>query len=457
MTNVAINAVSSKYEPVSEEQAYQIGIEAYWYFYPLITMELTRRQSTNMAAGKKPGFGPANTFVHMRSYPDANFRIVVRPNFDTLYSVAWLDLSREPVVISVPDTAGRYYLLPMLDMWTDVFASPGWRTSGTGAGCYAIIPRGWSGSLPSGVERIDAPTSQVWVIGRIKTDGPSDYEAVHAIQDRLTIVPLSSWGKSAPVVEPSIDPTVDMETPPLEAANKMTAGQYFAMAAELLKLHHPHGSDWSLLARMRRVGIEAGQRFEIESLPPAIAAALSRAAVDALKQMADKVKTIGYPVNGWITLNETMGVYGNSYLKRAVVTMVGLGANQPEDAVYPLNVADDAGQPVVAENNYVVRFGKDELPPVNAFWSVTLYDADGYQVANPLNRYAVSSWMPLKKNADGSLDILVQHESPGPEKESNWLPSPASGALGLTMRLYAPRTEVLLGYWHPPVVHKVTG
>jgi hypothetical protein len=455
MTNPSTITVSSRVEAVSEEQAYQIGIEAYWYFYPLITMELTRRQSTNMQPGKKPGFGPANAFTHMRAYPDANFRSVVRPNFDTLYSTAWLDLTGGPVVINVPDTAGRYYLLPMLDMWTDVFASPGWRTSGTGAHCYAIVPPGWSGSLPAEVERIDAPTGKVWVVGRIKTDGPTDYAAVHAVQDRLSITPLSSWGKSSPAVEATIDPTVDMATPPLESVNKMTAGEYFAMAAELLKLHSPHASDWSLLARMRRVGIEPGRNFELKSLPAAIATALSSAAQDALKLMTARVKTVGSPLNGWIILNETMGVYGNSYLKRAVVAMIGLGANQPEDAVYPLNVSDAEGKAVTAEKNYVLHFGMNELPPVDAFWSLTLYDTDGFQVANTLNRYAVSSWMPLKKNTDGSLDIYVQHENPGTDRESNWLPSPAAGNLGLTMRLYAPRPQVLSGDWHPPAIKKV--
>src|SRR5262249_15896662 len=149
----------------------------------------------------------------------------------------------------------------------------------------------------------------------------------------------------------------------------------------------------------------------------------------------------------WLMNTDSMGVYGNYYLKRAIISMVGLGANQPEDAIYPMNFADGDGQPLVGEKNYVLHFGSDRLPPANAFCSLTMYDAEGYQVSNAMNRFAVSSWMPLKRNADGSLDIYIQHENPGADEQSNWLPSPSSGPLGVTMRLYAPRPSVLNGDW----------
>lgn len=164
--------------PVTEEEAHAIGVDAYLYFYPLITMDLTRLQFTNVEPGKDPLKGPMNTFVNIPAYPSADMRVVVRPNFDTLYSSAWLDLTKEPVVVSVPDTGSRYYLLPMLDMWTDVFASPGWRTTGTSAGNFLITPSDWSGTTPSEFTQIKAPTPYVWIIGRTKTDGPADYEAV---------------------------------------------------------------------------------------------------------------------------------------------------------------------------------------------------------------------------------------------------------------------------------------
>src|SRR5216684_499206 len=181
-------------EPITEQDAHAIGVDAYLYFYPLITMDVTRKQFTNIEPGKELGKGPMNTFANVPEYPPANFKGVVRPNFDTLYSIAWLDITKEPMVVSVPDTGGRYYLLPMLDMWSDVFASPGWRTTGTQTGNYAVVPPGWSGSLPAGVVRIEAPTPYVWIIGRTKTDGPADYDAVHKVQGGFKIAPLSRFG-----------------------------------------------------------------------------------------------------------------------------------------------------------------------------------------------------------------------------------------------------------------------
>jgi hypothetical protein len=169
--------------------------------------------------------------------------------------------------------------------------------------------------------------------------------------------------------------------------------------------------------------------------------------------MLAALNTLGTNVNGWTTFTETMGVYGNYYLKRAVVTLVGLGANPAEDAVYPLLTADADGEPPTGEHDYVIHFDADKLPPAYAFWSVTMYDAEGFQVANEINRFAIGDRDPLKFNADGSLDLYLQHSNPGPDRQSNWLPAPL-GPLGVTKRLYAPKPEVLDGRWHPPAVHK---
>jgi hypothetical protein len=415
-------------------------------------MDLTRKQLTNVT--KAEGIhAPMNTFVSLAAFPPADMKVVVRPNFDTLYSSAWLDLTKEPMVVSAPDTAGRYYLLPMLDMWTDVFASPGWRTTGTQAGDYAVIPPGWSGSLPAGVVRIDAPTPYVWIIGRTKTDGPADYEAVHKVQAGYKITPISQWGKAAAPVVGAVDPGVDMKTPPKTQVDTMPAGKFFAYAAEILKRHPPHITDEPILAQMKRIGIERGKSFDIDKLEPAIKTALATVPEDALKLMAWKTRSLARVENGWSMNTDTMGVYGNYYLKRSIVTQIGLGANLPEDAIYPFNLADDTGKPLDGASKYMIHFDKAMLPPVSAFWSVTLYDADGFQVANPLNRFAVSSWMPFKYNSDGSLDLYFQNESPGAGKEANWLPSP-KGPFNLTMRLYAPKADALTGAWNPPPVMK---
>jgi len=435
-------------------QAYEIGTEVYHYLYPLILMDITRRITTNYEPGTKPGTGPANTFAHMRAFPPADFREVVRPNFDTLYSSVWLDLTKEPVIVSVPDTGGRYYLLPMLDMWTDVFAVPGSRTSGTQAASFAVVPRAWQGTLPQGVGRIESPTPYVWIIGRTQTNGAKDYAAVHKVQDGFAATPLSQWGKQAVAAKTVADPSVDVKTPPLVQVNTLPAAKYYSYGAELMKLHAPHVTDWSIVARMRRIGIDPGKSFEFDKAPAEVKAALERAVVDGLKLMQAGVNTLARITNGWTMMTDTIGVYGNAYLKRAIIAMVGLGANQPEDAIYPMCLADADGKPMDGARKYVLHFDKEGLPPVGAFWSVTMYDAEGFMVANKLERFALGDRDALRFNPDGSLDLFMQHESPGADKESNWLPAPAKGALSVIMRLYGPKAQVLDGRWAPPGVRR---
>src|SRR5271170_113239 len=261
-----ISTVARADEPVTPEAAHAIAVDAYLYFYPLVTIDITRKQSTNIKPGEEFGKGPMNMFVSVPAYPPANLKVVVRINFDTLYSIAWLDLTKEPQIVSVPDTHGRYYLLPMLDMWSDVFASPGWRTTGTQAGNFLVTPRGWSGTVPEGFTQIAAPTPYVWIIGRTKTDGPADYEAVHAIQAGYKVTPLSRWGKAAEPVTVKSDPTVDMKTPPMVQVDTMPAAAYFAYAAELLKLQPPHLTDGPILEQMKRIGIEPERSFDISKL-----------------------------------------------------------------------------------------------------------------------------------------------------------------------------------------------
>ena len=247
-----------------------------------------------------------------------------------------------------------------------------------------------------------------------------------------------------------------MKTPPKIQVDTMPAGKFFAYATELMKLHPPHITDEPIIARMKRIGLEPGKTFDPSKVDPAVAKAIEAAPAAGQKLMAWKVATLARVVNNWSMNTDTMGVYGNYYLKRAIVAQVGLGANLPEDAIYPLNLGDEAGRPLEGTNKYTIHFEKDAIPPVRAFWSITLYDQDGFQVANPLNRFAVSSWMPFKYNADGSLDLYFQNESPGKDKEANWLPAP-KGAFNLTMRLYSPRSEALTGRWNPPPITRVQG
>ncbi|WP_280477128.1 DUF1254 domain-containing protein [Nocardia farcinica] len=424
-----------------------LSYEGTLYFYPLVTMDISRRQQTGAVAGSRPGFGPPNQFHHMREFPPADFRAVVRPNFDTLYSIAWLDLTAGPVLVHTPDTGDRYYMLPMLDMWTDVFASPGKRTTGTGAADFVVTAPGYRGPVPDGATVIPAPTPFAWIIGRTQTNGPGDYATVHAIQDGFRITPVGA------AADRPTDP-VDATTEPLTLVHEMSALDYFVHAAEVLATVPPHLTDQPILARLARLGIVAGESFDADRFSPAERAEIEAGRADAFEAMHAAVTALGSKVNGWANHVETMGVYGNFYLERAVITMVGLGANPPEDAVYPLLLTDADGDPVTGEHDYVLHFDKSELPPVAAFWSVTMYDEQGFQVANELNRFALGDRDPLSYNADGSLDLYLQHTHPGVDRESNWLPAPR-GPLGVTMRLYAPHREVLDGRWQPPPLRKV--
>jgi hypothetical protein len=438
------------------DEIYALAKDAYLYAYPIVMMDVTRRQATNVADATSVNMrAPMNQFAHVRAYPAAHEKDVVRFNFDTLYSFAWLDLSEGPMVLSVPDTQGRYYLLPLLDMWTDVFAVVGSRTTGTQAGNYAITPPGWQGTLPEGVTQIVAPTPIVWIIGRTQTNGPADYASVHQIQDGYQLTPLSQWGQGyMPPQTVQTDPSVDNQTPPQTQVNRLDGIAVLTYLAELLATHPPHANDYPMLFRLRGLGLVSGQPFEASKLDAGAIATINQAAKDVLNFMPVAMRKAGAFINGWNIGTENMGTYGTSYLRRAFVALAGLGCNLPEDAVYPTAYVDGEGQPLHGENKYVLHFEPGQTPPANAFWSLTMYDHEGFQVPNPLNRFAISSHNDLTFNADGSLDIYVQAESPGPDRESNWLPAP-KGAFEPSMRLYSPRPEMLDLTWAPPPFKRV--
>jgi hypothetical protein len=441
---------------LSPEEIYALARDAYLYAYPIVTMEATMRQATNVPDATTVELrAPINQFAHARAYPKAGQKDVVRLNFDTLYSAAWVDVRTDAAILSVPDTGGRYYLLPMLDMWSDVFAVVGSRTTGTKPGNYAIVPPEWSGSLPPDVVVIVAPTPLVWILGRTKTDGPADYAEVHKVQEGFKLTPLSQWGTSyVPPKSLPTDPSVDSTTPPSLQVEKIDGVGMLTRLAELLVKYPTHTNDNPILLRLRALGIEVGKPFDGAKLDPKMAAIIDRAAKDAQDSMRVAMTKIGDQIDGWTIARETIGTYGTSYLRRASVAMGGLGANLPEDAVYPVAFADESGKPLNGESRYVLHFEKGKLPPADAFWSITMYDKNGFQVPNPIDRYALGSKDELAYDADGSLDIYVQAVSPGKDKERNWLPAP-KGEFQPTMRLYSPRREVLDGAWAPPPFVKV--
>ena len=439
-----------------EKEALETGIEAYIYGYPLVTMEMTRRVLTNC---EKPGDkgAPMGQFWRLRTYPTPEDKQVTAPNADTLYTTTWLDVSKEPWVLSIPDMKDRYFLFPMLSGWTDVFQVPGKRTTGTKAQKYAITGPGWTGTLPEGVTEYKSPTGMVWILGRIYCTGtPEDYKAVHALQDKFSVVPLSAYGKPYTPPKGTVDPNIDMKTPVRDQVNNMDAGAYFKLLAELLKTNPLAAADGPMVAKLAKIGIVPGQDFDMVKADPAVAKALQAAPKLGQEKIMAEFKNMGAPVNGW-TYSTKLGVYGTEYLVRALVTAIGLGANRGQDAIYPTSETDADGKPYDGANKYLMHFNKGEMPPVDGFWSLTMYNAEYFFVPNKLNRYTLSQRNKFKMNQDGSVDLYIQKDSPGKDKESNWLPAP-EGRFILMLRLYWPKEtppSILDGSWKPPAVKKV--
>jgi len=423
-------------------------IEAYIYAYPLVLMDITKNRHTL-------GGALENHLLHLRTFPEHSSNSVVRPSNDLLYSNAWLDLSSEPIIMHLPDFGSRYYLMPLMDAWTNVFASPGTRTTGNQAGDFAIVGPHWQGELPPGVTMIRSPTNTVWLLGRLYCKRTQDdLAAVRTLQDQMTLRSLrSSSIFSALAPSPVIlYITSFMQRTPAAQAAKMDAESFFKYFAKLLKDNPPPHADAAMVKKLAEIGIVPGKDFNIKSLDPAVRNKLE-ASVSAGQSKIKSFTEDSYLANGW-SINVKLGSYGVHYLRRAYVALNLLGANLAEDAIYPNTSVDNKGVSLIGANRYVLRFPMGKTPPANAFWSLTLYNDGGYFVDNPLNRYAIHSADNLTYNADGSLDIYIQANSPGIDKEPNWLPAPQEG-FNLTMRIYWPKPEVLNGMWHPPVVKKI--
>lgn len=423
-----------------------LALDAYIYGYPLMLTEATKK--TMLANGAR-----INQFLHERSFPDPGYTTIVRPNVDTLYSMAWLDLAPEPVVLWLPETYGRYYLMELLDPWTNVFASLGARTTGTGQGAYAITGPGWNGRLPEGMARIDSPGDTVWIIGRTQTNGPADYPPVHAIQNGYILVPLSRWGKFFTARDSGQD-SKSMNENPADWVAALDGATFFQLMMTAMGQNPPWIKDPRMKEKLAVLGLEPGS-FAFSSLSPTVKAALELAGGFGPRLIAAEAAGLygATGKGGWRVLRRNTGFYGADYLLRAIVALAGIGANLPQDSVYAPAFADSAGKPLDGQNSYRIHFGKDRLPPVLAFWSITLYNQEGYLAENPLHRYAVSPHLgSLAYNDDGSLDIFVGPAAPGVNLLPNWLPAP-SGNFNLVLRLYWPGRPVLDGRWQqPPIV-----
>ncbi len=441
-------------------EAAALGVEAYTYAYPLVLMELARRVQTNVGPGAPtppPGAlaAPMNQFAHQRALPDPmSLGAGQRPNADVLMSSLWFDVGGEPLVITIPDAAGRWYTMPMFDLWSDVFAAPGPRTSGGGAQRWAITTPGWTGTLPAGVARIDAPTPTGRIVARIRTDGPADYPAVHAFQDGLRAVPLSALEGEWTPPPGAYDPMLPKQSP-ADQILRLSTREFFGLFGRVTAKNPPHAHDWPILQRIARIGVVPGRPFAADRLPPDVQGALESIPTQGGQSLFESFKRSGSRINGWRFLLSPMGTYGTDYRRRQVVAYSNFAADLSEDVLYVTTIAAGDGKPLQSGQRYVIHLDAATLPPVNAFWSVTVYDDRQMLPPSKQKRITIGDRDALTKNADGSIDLWLQTAHPGPEKATNWLPLPVEGRFTVMLRLYWPKTAALDGTWQPPPVTPV--
>ena len=421
-------------------------LKAYIYGYaPVAAWATMGIQTAVPDANTIPGAAPINQFAYIKTLANPSETTVIRPNADTIYTLAWLDLSEQPMVISLPAVTDRYYVVPLLDAYTNEFFSLGSRTTGSGAGNYLVAGPGWSGTPPPGITLvIPAPTPTVWVIGRTLVRGPDDLENAVAVTSQYQLIPLDQYPgpytppTNVPVTPPDPD-FVPPEGEPATAAIGFGLPEFFQIMQEVIAANPPPSDQHALVESFRAAYANADR----------LTADLVQA---ALKVMTSALGSGAEAVNGWGYLLD-LGNYGENYALRGGVALSGLGAITAADAVYANCSTDETGAPLDGSKaKYQIRFAAGQTPPVQGFWSITVYNEKGLLVANPINRYAVGSETGLVADADGSVTIqLWNTQPPAPIPEANWLPVP-DGRFSLTLRMYWPGGAVLNNsYVIPPV------
>jgi DNA sulfur modification protein DndE len=432
-----------------------IAKNAFVYGAPLFLIDVTKKKTTNVEVPVLGLAAPINQLTISTSFPPQNETMVVRPNADTYYTMGFLDLGKGAMVLTLPVTNDNYFMFPMLDAYTNVFVSPGTRTGVKKGGAFLITGPNWKDSVPAGMKQIKSPTSTVWVIGRFQVNSEKQgAQVVVPLEKKVSIIPLSAYGK--PYTEPKgiVDPNISKELPNDQLAN-IPIDSFFNYINQLMVTNPPSDADAPAMEMFAKIGVGPGLKFDLNSFDTATQATLKEIPRMVIAHIYEVLKSgVVKPVNGWSVAFKGFGNAGTDYDLRMMVAFLGLGANIPEDAIYPTSALDSAGNPYSGTNKYVIHFAKGQTPPVNAFWSLTMYSAEGYFIANPINRYAIGDRNPLKYNADGSLDIYFQNASPGKDKENNWLPAP-TGPFNLCLRLYWPKQEVVTGKWTPPPVKKM--
>jgi len=435
---------------IAKERAYlvQTAKDAYVYGFPLVMMDVTKRQMTNPLPETENV--PPNRLSHSRLFGDDKFKDFIRPDADMFYSFAWLDLSKEPMLFEIPDTGDRYAFFTALNAWGDVFASDGKRTAGTMALKIAFTGPGWEGELPGGFSEYRSATNLVWWIGRIQVNGKRDGEtAVRKIQDEMKLYPLSAYGNKYAAPKGRVDETLPVKAP-LEQVMSMSISDFFGIMNRLMVNNPPYEEDAQIMDKMLDLGVAPGMRFD--------ASIFDFDTQEAIKEIPkwfgeymESLRNEGMD-EGWV-YRYGLGNYGSDHILRAKTAYFGVGANLDADAVYMYSRADGDGETYDGGKKYILHFEKDGIPSVGAFWSVSMYNADGFFVKNPLNRFSVGSKDDIKFNKDGSLDIYIQKDNPGKDRQSNWLPSP-NGEFKMVFGCYWPKETLLEGGWKVPAVKR---
>ena len=443
---------------VHQQTVVKKAVDAYVYAYPLLTFDMVRQHETNTEVPTGAA-APMGQVIKMRKYPAVDDHAAAAPNSDTLYTLAWLDVSEEPMVLGVPDMGDRYYMLPLMDGYSEIIDVIGASEAGEDKREYLIVSKGWKGEIPVGMTKIESETAMIWICGRIYCLGtPEDYAAAHKLQDQLKLYPLSAHGKPYSPPKGVVDASLDMKTAVKDQVNGMSTEEFFSYFAELLVKNPPRSEDGAMLEKLAEIGIVPGQKFDLSQFSGLDQKALAEVPKLAKLEMGLHLKKQP-TTNGWLYFTDGVGNFGTDYITRGMACFLGPGWNRPHDAIYPLTLKDVDGKSYDgAKNNYVVRFEKGQLPPVsgNGFWSLTLYDKSMFFVPNEINRYCVSQRDTFITNPDGSIDIYVQAESPEKEKAANWLPAP-KGEFVMVLRLYGPSKEqpsILDGSWEPPPATK---
>ena len=431
--------------------------QAYIYGYPMMTMDYTHKISSNVVSDNGMGKGPINQWGNMRKFPKAGFKEVVRPNLDTYYSLVYADLGKNPLYLHIPAT-DRYYLMPILNAYGDVIESLGTRTTGQGELNIALVGPKFDGEIDKDLTVIRSTTDLNWLLGRIAVKNNEDGKLeVANFQSKLIARPLSERkNKNYKNPKGMINPDYLNKVPMDEVDNKDIT-TYLNEVMQLMIDNPGYPADQPLLNQLKTIGFEPGGTFKLDQFDPQTQEMVKK--VPAIVQGLFSKMTANPPTenlqNGWNVITSGLGEYGTQYFLRAYVTKIGYGANQPVDAIYPNSAIDSDGNNYNGSNKYVLHFEADHMPPVNGFWSITMYDKKGFLVDNAIDRYNLGGMKDLIYNEDGSLDIFIQAEEPKKLK-ANWLPSTKGGEeFELTFRMYYPKENVLDKSYQMPGVKKV--